>query len=297
LGDQALVSHLGKFPTLPQGAELRTEQGRAEVLLTPGVFLRIGDKTTIRMIANDLADTRVELETGSTIVDAAEPNSGTSVSLIYKDWRIHLLQKGVYRLDTNPPHLLVNEGQAEVFAQAGEKPLDVAQGMDLPLASVLVPEAAKDFAADTLSDWAKGRAQSIVADNAITAQIDEDPAAQTAGVDSFSYFPLLGMPSPGLSYGSPGLYSSTPYQLGFNSIYLPGYTYQPLWLGLAMRGYGSYLFTRTPRIGGSTGIGGVGSYPRPPLMHHPAPIGGTTLHPGLTHSGPHVGVSGGAHPH
>src|SRR5580700_8093552 len=68
LGDQSLESHLGRFPSVPQGAELRTADGRAEVLLTPGVFLRMGDRSAIRLVANDLADTRVELQTGSAIV-------------------------------------------------------------------------------------------------------------------------------------------------------------------------------------------------------------------------------------
>lgn len=84
LGDQSLESHLGQFPSMPQGAELRTAEGRAEVLLTPGVFLRMGDRSAIRIIANDLADTRVQLETGSVIVDSGEPNLNTSVTLIYK---------------------------------------------------------------------------------------------------------------------------------------------------------------------------------------------------------------------
>ena len=107
LGDQPLESHLGKFPSVPQGAELRTAEGRAEVLLTPGVFLRMGDRTAIRMVANDLADTRVELQTGSAIVDSGEPNADTSVSLIYKNWRVHFLRKGVYRIDSDPPRVWV----------------------------------------------------------------------------------------------------------------------------------------------------------------------------------------------
>src|ERR1700675_5152630 len=69
LGDQPLESHLGRFPSVPQGAELRTAEGRAEVLLTPGVFLRLGEQSAIRMVANDLADTQVELRAGSAIVD------------------------------------------------------------------------------------------------------------------------------------------------------------------------------------------------------------------------------------
>src|ERR1700722_14340721 len=116
LGDRPLESHLGKFPSLPQGAELRTADGRAEVLLTPGAFLRLGEKSAIRMVANDLADTRVELQTGSAIVDSGEPNSGTSITLIYKDWRVHFVRKGSYRVDSDPPRLRVREGGAEVFA-------------------------------------------------------------------------------------------------------------------------------------------------------------------------------------
>ena len=44
LGDQPLEPRLGTFPTVPLGAELHTAQGRAEVLLTPGVLLRIGEQ-------------------------------------------------------------------------------------------------------------------------------------------------------------------------------------------------------------------------------------------------------------
>jgi hypothetical protein len=35
LGDQPLEQKFGKFPDIGEGRELRTEQGRAEVLLTP----------------------------------------------------------------------------------------------------------------------------------------------------------------------------------------------------------------------------------------------------------------------
>ena len=48
LNDKPLELHPGKFQILAEGDELRTAQGRAEVLLTPGVILRIGDKNTDR---------------------------------------------------------------------------------------------------------------------------------------------------------------------------------------------------------------------------------------------------------
>jgi hypothetical protein len=285
LGDQPLESHLGKFPCVPQGAELRTAEGQAEVLLTPGVFLRMGERSTIRMVANDLADTQVELQRGSVIVDSGEPNSGTSVTLIYKAWRVQILQKGVCRIDSDPspPRLWVRQGEAAVFAGPAGQPIFVARGMSLPFGDVPVPERSSEEPSDALSDWANGRGESIAADNAITAQIDEDPASGTPGLDGFTYFPFLGVPSLGLVSSSP--YGSfTLYQPGFNSIYLPGYTYPPLMLGLVGRGFRTYWPSPPRRIGVSPGAGTPVSVPRAPVLR-PAPV----------HAPPHVGVRGGVH--
>jgi hypothetical protein len=283
LGDQPLESHLGKFPCVSQGAELRTAEGRAEVLLTPSVFLRMGERSAIRMIANNLADTQVELLRGSAIVDSGEPNSGTSVTLVYKDWRVHFLQKGVYRIDSDPPRLWVHQGEANVFAGTTGQPTSVKPGMNLPFGGVLVPERSSDEPSDALSDWATGRDESISADNAITAQIDEGPALEAPGSDGFTYFPLLGVPSVGLSSFSS--YSSfTPYQPGFNSIYLPGYTYAPLMLRLPGRGSGMYWPSPPRRIGFSPGVGPIVPIPRAPLPRS-----------GPVHAPPHLGVRGGAH--
>ncbi len=240
LGDQPLESHPGKFSSVSQGAELRTAEGRAEVLLTAGVFLRIGERSTICMVANALSDTRVELLAGSAVVDSAEPSSGTSVTLIYRKWNVRSLEQGVYRIDSDPPRLWVLQGKAEVSADTGS--LSVGQGMYVPFAPVLVPERSINQPRDALSTWAEGRQQSIFADNAIAANI-QDPASMNTsnpGLDSFTSFPMLGLPP--LWPGSSILYSSlSAYQPGFNSIYLPGYTYLPLFLGLGLGGIGTPL--------------------------------------------------------
>jgi hypothetical protein len=283
LGDTPLEPHLGKYPSMAEGSELRTAQGRAEVLLTPGVFLRMGESSAIRLLANNLADTRVELLAGSAIVDSEGPISGTSVTLLYKDWRTRFLQKGIYRIDSEPSRLLVREGEAEVSAGPSGTPVCVKQGMYLPFAGVLVPELAIDppANADPLAHWAYGRSESIAADNAITAQIDEDPASRdpSLAMSSFTNFPLIGLPyiDPRLA----GVYSSiNPYQSGFSSIYLPGYTYRPFLLGLmgfgspGLRGYRGYVYTPPRRTGFSSGPGVMvsapsTSVPRPVAGAHP----------------------------
>lgn len=280
LGDQPLEPQLGKFPRIVEGAELRTGQGRAEVLLTPGVFLRIGDGSSIRMLRNDLSDTRVELLAGSAIVDSVKPNADSSVTLIYRNWRVHFLERGVYRIYSEPPRLWVRQGEVEVSTRDTGASVSVEKGMSLPFAAVLVPEPSIDEPGDSLTNWAKGRSESVSADNAIAEQIDEDSVVRNSrlALDSFSYFPFIGVPS--LSLGLPGAYSSPGlYQPGFNSIYLPGYTYRPLLLGLAPLGVRNYLHSPQRRIGVSPAGGAI--VPAPVVVGRPL------------HSSPHGGVHSG----
>jgi hypothetical protein len=182
----------------------------------------------------------------------------------------------VYRVDSEPSRLVVLNGKAQVSAGSGGTPISVAQGMFVPFAPILVPEPQDGEPGDALTSWADGRKESIAADNTIAANI-QDPASMditSLGLDRFTYFPMLGLPSrlPGLS----GPYSwSGLYQPGFNSIYLPGYLYRPSFLGLSPGGY------RRP-LPSPTHIG-VSPYspPRAPYSH-PTPA----------HSAPRVGVRG-----
>jgi hypothetical protein len=297
LRGQLLEPQPGRFQMLAQGDELRTAQGSAEVLLTPGVFLRIGNQSGFRMVANSLADTRVELFAGSAIVGSDETAANTSVTLICRNWKVHFLQKGTYRIDSDPPRLWVEQGKAEVSAEGTAQPVLVEQGMDLPLAAVLVPRPSVNEPADELNDWSKGRSESISTDNAIAAKISDDPTSAAnlglgpGGPATLTYFPLLGLAPPGL--GRSSLYNSfsSPYspfglyQPGFNSIYLPGYTYQPFIFGLWMGAQGGLPYSpglraspilRTPF---PASLRPHVPAPRPAPIPAPHPLGG--LHPGV----------------
>src|SRR5579885_3579285 len=66
-GDQPVEGKFGNFPQVQEKQVLRTEEGRAEILLTPGVFARVGENSSFRMITNRLIDTRLELLKGTAI--------------------------------------------------------------------------------------------------------------------------------------------------------------------------------------------------------------------------------------
>src|SRR5579883_695875 len=102
MGDQRLEQKFGRFPDIGEGGELRTESGRAEVLLTPGVFVRLGDNSSIRLISSKLSDTQVELLRGSAILEATDEAAGGDVMVLHKTWRIRLPHEGVYRVDSDP---------------------------------------------------------------------------------------------------------------------------------------------------------------------------------------------------
>src|SRR5215831_16562499 len=68
VGDKVYESKSQEFNELKENSVLKTEEGRAELLLTPGVFLRLGENSSVRMISNHLSDTRVEVLSGEALV-------------------------------------------------------------------------------------------------------------------------------------------------------------------------------------------------------------------------------------
>lgn len=295
VGDERLEQKFGKFPNIDEGRELRTAVGRAEVLLTPGVILRVAENSSVRMLSNRLSDTRVELLSGSVIVESADAGKGTSTEMIHRNWTVRMPHDGVYRIDAEPAQVRTYKGVAEVFPHDSKEPVPVKEGELLPLAEVLLtersPGGGKDpLENDSFKSWAMSRSQAVAADNATSAGIIDDPSQiDNAGIATggYTYFPpgaisSLGIASPyGLSFWSP-------YQSVLSSIYVPPYAYLPV-----------YGVVRSGWTGGTT----TGLYPNPSHQRpiYPTPIAvpwrsavGTTVHPGsiIRPGAIHPGVGG-----
>jgi hypothetical protein len=208
VGDEQVQQKFGRFPEIGEGRVLRTELGRAEVLLTPGVFLRVDENSAIRLLSDSVSDTRVELLRGSAILEVSHEAGDAPDTLIYKSWKMRLPANSIARIDSEPAQLRVLSGTAAVSVD-GDPAVTVQRAEVLPLASVLVPESATTRTADNFNIWSMNRSSVVEEDNTIGAGITDDPDqfdTSGAALGGFTYFPQTGIPSLGITY---------PYGLSF----------------------------------------------------------------------------------
>jgi hypothetical protein len=289
VGGVPLQAQFGRFPEVAEGCELRTAQGRAEVLLGPGVMLRVGEDSAIKMVSANLADVRLELLTGAAMVESKDALPGNSVTMVYKDWQVRIPKEGVYRIDSNPEQLRAYNGEVEVRAGLGT-PVTVTAGQTLPFGPVLMPDQTLGPPGDGFNAWAFERSQAIAADNATAAQIVDDPALYPNLIDAsglslagYTYFPpTLGYPY--MSYGTygPGMYGAYSGSYGYGYGYGTPYTLRYLTPGLPGRITLPSVPSRLPPLGGyHPGVGfpatrpGIGSPSIPhPVVGHPVGHGG-----------------------
>src|SRR5580704_12896162 len=162
LGDQPVETKFGSFPEVKENQQLRTEDGRAEVLLTPGVFLRLGENSSLRMVTNRLIDTRLEFLSGTAIVEAEDIGKDNSVTLVYKDATVHVVRKGLYRLDAASGELRVFEGVADVAS--GDNTVEVKDGHVIALDTLAISKFDKT-ATDALDRWSARRGEYVAMAN------------------------------------------------------------------------------------------------------------------------------------
>ncbi len=67
------------YSQMETGQSLRTEKGRAELLLSPNTYLRLDENSSARLEQNRLEDTQLALEKGSALIEVVEEFKGNRV--------------------------------------------------------------------------------------------------------------------------------------------------------------------------------------------------------------------------
>ena len=99
---------------LGRGQVLATTDGRAEVLLTPGVFLRLDHNSAVRMVSTDLVDSVIEVMNGRAMLEADWVPKETRLEVDTKGAQVVLDKKGLYEVDADKAAVTTYDGKAIV---------------------------------------------------------------------------------------------------------------------------------------------------------------------------------------
>ena len=155
------------FRQLKPGENLSTARGRAEILLNPGVILRLGEMSRLHMDDVKLTDACVSLESGSAVITVNSILKYDHVRLVAAGSVIVMEQEGVYRIDITQvdvaqARLRVFNGKAEVRRDDGSAAKVIAkrgQAVNLDDGLNIAKFDVKDT--DTLQRWASARSRTL----------------------------------------------------------------------------------------------------------------------------------------
>ena len=174
------IDHEGVTPksvgstTLEPGQSITTDNGKAEILLTPGVYLRLGSDSSAQLVSPSITNTEVALNHGEAIVEVDELYKQNDIRIVSGAATATLQKTGLYEFDNDPAAVRVFKGQAEV--QTGEQQVKVKSGHQLLLASETGKVKATGFdknnyeSAD-LYRWSSLRSQYLAEANVDAARI------------------------------------------------------------------------------------------------------------------------------
>ena len=131
-GERVLNSKSIGTAELGAGETLTTDNGKAEVLLTPGVFLRVGSSSTVEMITPNLTDTHVGVVSGHAMVEVDEIHPENNIRVTQDGETTRLLKTGLYDFDQRQNVMRVFDGKAVVVEN--DKEITVKSGHEFSFA-------------------------------------------------------------------------------------------------------------------------------------------------------------------
>ena len=171
-GQQLSTKSVGDTQLNP-GEVLTTKTGKVEILLTPGVFLRLDDHSAVKMISPGLTLTQVELLHGRAGVEVDEIHDQNDLEIIDAGVTTQLVKNGYYEFNADNPTAMVFTGKAAVEIRPGKyrviKNHHKLSLVPRPGAKQLAKEKAVSFnvkeAKDDLYNWSSLRSEYLAEDN------------------------------------------------------------------------------------------------------------------------------------
>jgi hypothetical protein len=131
LGNETLNTKSVGSAAVEPGQTLVTNNGKAEMLLTPGVFLRLGNDSAAQLVSGNLTNTEVRLDRGSAMIEVDELHKQNDLRVADNGATTQLKKPGIYEFDAENAKVLVFKGEAEV--QEGDQHQKVKGGHEVVL--------------------------------------------------------------------------------------------------------------------------------------------------------------------
>src|SRR5690348_2539869 len=116
-------------PRSEKPAKASIHNGKAEILLTPGVFLRLGNNSSVKMISPSLTNTELALSRGKAMVEVDEIHSQNDIRIRQPGATTRVLRTGLYSFDAEGNGVKVFNGKASV--EANDHQVTVKGGHEL----------------------------------------------------------------------------------------------------------------------------------------------------------------------
>ena len=252
--------------------------GRVEVLLNPGSYLRVAERSRFSLTDNSLEHLKVSLLQGSVIVEATGTDGvNTEIDIITPQHHLAIVKRGIYRVNVSAgqTELLVLKGKAIVNGDL-KSPVRGGQKIVLGPAPAAIAKVNKKEQ-DDFDSWSKNRAETLArANRHLPARALNTFLASYNNDWSFSRFSQRS--GVWIFNRGSGCFTFLPFYFGWGSPY--GHGYSSLLYGNCYncRGFNGYdgrpgIVTNNP---GGSGPGGtpIGPGSNPGRGIGPSTIGG-----------------------
>jgi len=155
-----LILRSTRFTQMQDGETLSTGRGRAELLLAPGVVMRLSEDSRLRMDDTQLSDTRVTLERGDALVEVVQLAERSRIQLNLAETTTEPTRPGLYRFgisQNTPAKNTLRVYGGEALVRSGTAMAVVKRGSTVNLSPDLAVVKFDRKQTDMLHAWAARR--------------------------------------------------------------------------------------------------------------------------------------------
>jgi hypothetical protein len=158
----------GKIQVQPNQS-LTTANGKVEMLLSPGVFVRVGENSDVRLVSNGIVNPTIDVTRGEAMVEVDNKPHDEHLSVLEHGATASILKAGLYWFNEDQNRIAVLDGKLKVTVNDQTK--EFGKGHELLLNDPTMKTSHFDVKAhDDLYAWSSVRSSYLAEANQATAQ-------------------------------------------------------------------------------------------------------------------------------